>query len=60
VRGVIYFGKGQYDRAIDDYNKAALLNPNNMAIYYNRGKAYEKKGQYDKALEDFKRVNIIK
>ena len=33
-------GKGQYDKAIADYNKAIELNPKFTGAYINRGLAY--------------------
>jgi tetratricopeptide (TPR) repeat protein len=46
-------GKGQYDKAISDFNKAIDLNPKFAEAYNNRGLTYAKKGQYDKAISDF-------
>jgi|GEM_PF-3771313 len=51
--GNAYAHKGQYDKAIENYNKAIQLNPNLAEAYYNRGVAYKHKGQYDKAISDF-------
>jgi tetratricopeptide (TPR) repeat protein len=45
--------KGQYDKAISDYNEAIELNPKHADIYYSRGLVYNKKGQYDKAISDY-------
>jgi hypothetical protein len=33
-------GKGQYDRAIEDYDQAIRLNPKLVEAFYNRGTAY--------------------
>jgi tetratricopeptide (TPR) repeat protein len=52
-RGNAYYYKGQYDRAIEDYNNAIELNPNYTHAYYNRGLAYYQKVQYDRAIEDY-------
>lgn len=52
-RGGAYFGKREYDKAIDDYNKAIALRPNDANAYYNRGDAYSAKGEHDKAIEDY-------
>ncbi|MCX5848920.1 MAG: tetratricopeptide repeat protein [Deltaproteobacteria bacterium] len=53
VRGQIYFDLGQYQQAIDDFNKVILLKRDFVTSYNNRGCAYAKLGQYQKAFEDF-------
>jgi tetratricopeptide (TPR) repeat protein len=56
-RGVAYYGKGQFDKAISDYNKAIEINPRDAIPYYNRGLAYGKgKGQFDKAISDYNKA----
>jgi tetratricopeptide (TPR) repeat protein len=52
-RGTAYDNKGQYDRAIADYDKASQLNPRDADVYLNRGNAYANKGQYDRAIADY-------
>jgi tetratricopeptide (TPR) repeat protein len=52
-RGNAYSSKGDYDRAIKDYDLAIKLNPNNFKPYNNRGVAYQNKGDYDRAIRDF-------
>jgi tetratricopeptide (TPR) repeat protein len=47
-----YYAKGDYDRAIADYNEAIRLNPNDDYAYNNRGNAYHAKGDYDRAIAD--------
>jgi tetratricopeptide (TPR) repeat protein len=42
--------------AMEDYNKAIQLNPNDAEAYYNRGNAYVAKGQYDRAIEDYNKA----
>jgi len=51
--GNAYARKGQYDLAIQDYNQAIKLNPNNVNAITNRGNAYFSKGQYDLAIQDY-------
>jgi tetratricopeptide (TPR) repeat protein len=52
-RGVEYTHKGEYDRAIADFDKALELNPSGVMAYDNRGAAYYSKGEYDRAIADF-------
>lgn len=55
-RGIAYSGKGQYEQAIDDYNKAVKAKPKYEKAYFNRGNAYYTKGQYEQAIDDYKKV----
>ena len=52
-RGLSYKNKGQYDRAIEDYDQAIKLNPHYTDAFNNRGVAYKNKGQYDRAIQDY-------
>ncbi len=52
-KGDSYQEKGQWDKAIAEYNKAIELNPEYAEAYYNRGIAYGNKGQYDQAISDY-------
>jgi ankyrin repeat protein/cytochrome c-type biogenesis protein CcmH/NrfG len=51
-RGCAYADKGDYDRAISDFDKALELDPNYAFAYSNRGYAYADKGDYDRAISD--------
>ncbi|MDR1346049.1 MAG: tetratricopeptide repeat protein [Bacteroidales bacterium] len=53
TRGNTYYDKCDYDKAIEDYNKAIELNPDDANAYNNRGNAYALKCDYDKAIEDY-------
>src|SRR5215831_8433486 len=48
-----YYERGQYDRAIEDYNQAIRLNPNHANAFSNRGATYARKGEYDRAIENY-------
>lgn len=52
-RGLDYHNSGEYDKAIDNYDKAIELYPNLAYSYYNRGHTEFKKGEYDKAIDDY-------
>jgi len=54
--GVLWYQKGEYDRAVDEFSKALEMSPEEReayVIYYNRGLAYYKNRDYDKAIDDF-------
>ena len=51
-RGCAYSDLGQYERAIQDYNKAIQINPNIYQTYGNRGEAYYYLKNYNQAFED--------
>ena len=57
TKGVSYQDKGQWDKAIAEYNKAIEINPSYAEAYYNRGLAYAQgKGQFDKAISDWNKA----
>ena len=52
-RGGAYDYKGEYDRAIADFDKAIELNPKDGGAYINRGAVNYHKGEYDRAIADY-------
>jgi len=58
-RGIAYVKKGQYDKAISEFNKAIEINPKDAVAYRGRGAAYVGKGQHDKAISDFNRAKEL-
>lgn len=58
-RGCIYYKNNDYDKAIEDYNKALSINPNFADAYNQRGIVYFAKQDYKKAIDDFnKAINL--
>jgi len=58
-RGVAYAELGEYDREIEDYNKAIKLNKEYVEAYYNRGVAYAELGEHNRAREDMLRAGNL-
>jgi tetratricopeptide (TPR) repeat protein len=58
-RGNAYARQGQYDLAIQDYDKSINLDPNFAKPLNNRGVVYKKQGDYDRALQDFNAAIFI-
>src|SRR5258708_18255450 len=59
-RGNAYVAKGDYDRAIHDFDQSIKLNPTFAKPFNNRGVAYLRKGEYDlaiKALDEAIKLN---
>jgi len=52
-RGNVHLGNRNYDRAIDDYNKAIRLDAKYALGFNNRALAYLRKGRINRAIEDF-------
>ena len=50
MAAVAYAKKGEYDKAIDEFTKAILIDPALARAYYNRGTTYFNKGESDQAL----------
>jgi tetratricopeptide (TPR) repeat protein len=51
-QGVAYAKKGDFDRAITEYNEAIRLDPKNAGAFFSRGVAYAEKGDRDLAIAD--------
>jgi lipoprotein NlpI len=52
-RGLAYFNKRDYDRAIQDFDQAIRFDPDATDYFYRRGLAYFEKNDYDRAIENF-------
>jgi tetratricopeptide (TPR) repeat protein len=60
IRGIGYRLKGEYDRAIGDYNQAIRINAKFATAYNNRAIAYDTKGDYDRAIADYEQAIKLK
>jgi lipoprotein NlpI len=52
-RGTAYYAKGDYGRAIADYNEAIRLDPKYSFAYNNLGNAHRANGDYDRAIANY-------
>lgn len=52
----LYFRYRRYDEAIDEYGKAALLDPTVLDIRIRRAKAYAKKGFLTRAMQELQQL----
>lgn len=48
-----FYKQKKYDRAIETYTRAIQLNPNDYALYNNRGAAFYATGEFQKAIADY-------
>ena len=55
-RGWLYYGKQNYDKALDDFSKALIKDPENPDIIYALGLAYKASGSAQKAIETFEKA----
>jgi len=59
-KGYIWMEKGKYNRAIDDFTMALLIDPCCAKAYYHRGRALSINGNLDLALNDAKEAKNLK
>ena len=52
-RGNAYTAKGDYDRALRDFDQSITLNPAYAKAFNNRGVAHLRKGEFELAIEAF-------
>ncbi len=52
-RGNTYYEKGNYEKSIEAYNTAIILNPTFSEAYFNRGLCYYNLKNFDKAIADY-------
>jgi tetratricopeptide (TPR) repeat protein len=51
--GLIYHQQGQYDQALDTFNKALSYDATKADTYYYRGETYTAMGKFEEAVSDF-------
>ena len=51
--GLAYASRGQFDRAIAEYQTALRLKPDYATPHYNLGLAYASQGQFDRAIAEY-------
>ena len=51
---------GNWERAIDDYDAAIKIYPDNIKNYYKRGNVFLEVKNYIKAISDFNKVIELK
>jgi len=55
-RATIYLNMGEYDKAIQEFNKALTHDPTYVPAYYDRGLAHARQQHYAEASADFSQV----
>jgi len=55
-RGLVYYEKKQYEKAIRDFNSALAMDTEYSTAYYNRANVYDAEADYQKALADYSRA----
>jgi tetratricopeptide (TPR) repeat protein len=56
IRGKTYLDNGDFNSAIQDYNKALEINPNYAEAHHGLGRAYEEKREFDSAIAEYNKV----
>ena len=52
-RGSAWGEKGEYAKAIEDYDAALAADPKNIRLHVNRGHAFAESGDMDRAIDDY-------
>ncbi|XZN97959.1 MAG: tetratricopeptide repeat protein [Microcoleus sp.] len=56
LRGISSYDRSDYDKAVEDFNRAIDLNPEKADSYYQRARAYHKKSDWDRVIVDCERA----
>jgi tetratricopeptide (TPR) repeat protein len=55
-RAFIFMEEDKYDEAIEEFNNAIRLNPEDAESHFRRGECYFFKNDFDKAITDYSRA----
>jgi len=55
-KGITYQNSGHIDKALEEYEKALLINPNNTDVLFNAGQMHLKKQEWEKAIIKFQKI----
>ena len=58
-KGIVYYARGQNDRALKEFEAAIKLNPSFGRAYYQRGMIYQSQEKYQPALEDIQKAKNL-
>ncbi|MFA7659387.1 MAG: tetratricopeptide repeat protein [Candidatus Gastranaerophilaceae bacterium] len=58
--GLAYFNDGNFDSAIDSYQKSLELDSGNFDVWFNLAMAYKRNGKFDDAVGTYQRALAIK
>ncbi len=53
LTGLSYFENKDYQKALDEYNKATGINPSFAEAYYHKGRAYSGLNDFDNAIKEY-------
>ncbi len=59
LRGLVYKDKKVFTKALEDFNRAIELEPQNATAYHDRGLLYDLKGDHIKAIADYSEAVVI-
>ena len=59
-RGLTYWELGDFEKALDDFQKSIEINPQYMPSYYNRAGVFHALGDHEAAIKDYTRALEIK
>ena len=59
-RGIAYYKKREYDKAIADFSEVIERDSNHAESYYNRGNAYCDNVDFDEAIADYTKAIELK